>query len=276
MAFDAIADIVDLERYPLDRADGPAVAALLADGQARLGRDALYTLPGFVRPEAAAWMAAEIEQRIPWACRLEAVRTMYADDGKAYPPDHPRRRTHYSRYYQVLNHHIPNNSPLRRLYSWEPLREFLRRLMGYETFYRSECPHLALTSKVAIEGDTDNWHFDGNDVVFSVLLREPEDGGLFEYVPNLRTDEDENYEGVAAAFDGRHPGVRSARLKVGDLNVFQGNHTLHRVTPVKGAAKRIVGLFSYDHEPGTTFGEDYITTLRAQTPGVQPLAPRAA
>lgn len=269
MGFGTIAEIVDLDRYPLHRLENPSVAALLRDGQATLDRDALFTLPGFVRPEAASFMASEIEARVPMASRLEATRgTYYDDEGTTWPADHPRNALHYSRYYQVLNHQIPNDSPLRRLFCWEPLREFLRQLMGYETFYRSECPHLALTSKVAGEGDTDGWHYDGNDVVFSVLLREPEEGGLFEYAPNVRTDEDQNYEAVAAAFNGEEGAVRRAKLAVGDLNVFQGNHTLHRVSPVKGARKRIVGLFSYDREPGTNFGESYIAELRRFTPGI--------
>jgi hypothetical protein len=228
----------------------------------------LYSLPGFVRPEAASFMAAEIEARLPLACRYEAERISYNQNGNIWPSGHPRAVTHRSRYHQVLNHQIPNNSPLRRLYCWEPLREFLRQLMGYDTFHRSECPHLALSAKVAGDGDTDGWHFDGNDVVFSVLLKEPEEGGLFEYAPNIRTDKDENYDAVAALFAGDRTGLRSARLMVGDLNVFQGDHTLHRVTSVKGERKRVVGLFCYDRAPGTNFGEPYIAELRRQMPGV--------
>lgn len=269
MRFDTIEAIVDLDRYPLHRPDGVAVADLLREGQATLQRDALYTLPGFVRPEAARYMAEELEVRVPIASRLdtEGGSYSYADKDTAWPAGHPRTVRHRFSYHQVLNHQIANNSPLRRVYCWEPLREFLRQLMGYATFHRSECPHLALTAKVAGEGDTDGWHFDGNDVVFSVLLRAPEDGGLFEYAPNIRSELDENYEGVAAAFAGASDVVRRVKLAVGDLNVFQGNRTLHRVSPVKGATRRIVGLFSYDCQPGTNFGEPYIAKLRQHTPG---------
>ncbi len=271
MGFDSISEIIDLDRYPLHQPESATVEALLRQGQTALERDALFSLPGFVRPEATSFMAAELEARQPWASRYEAMRGSYGSDGSDWPAGHPRTATNPFRYHQVLNHQIPNDSPLRRVYCWEPLREFLRQLMGYETFHRSECPHLALTSKIAGDGDTDGWHFDGNDVVFSVLLREPEQGGLFEYVPNVRTDADQNYEAVAAVFAGKRDGVRCAELAVGDLNVFQGNQTLHRVSPVKGARKRIVGLFSYDRQPGTNFGEPYIAELRRRTPGTVPL-----
>ena len=121
--------------------------------------------------------------------------------------------------------------------------------------------------KVAGAGDTDGWHFDNCDVVFSVLVQEPEQGGLFEYAPNVRGEADENYDAVAAVFAGTSNAVRRARLVAGDLNVFQGNRTLHRVSPVEGARRRIVGLFSFDRRPGTNFGEAYIETLRRRMPG---------
>ena len=264
--FNSISEIVDLDRYPLHEIASASVDALIREGQGALKRDALFSLPGFVRPDAAAFMAGEIEARVGMSCRYEADRTGYNSDGTNWPAGHPRLVTHPSRYNQVLNYQIPNNSPLRRLYCWEPLREFMRQVLGYATFHRSECPHLALTSKIAGDGDTDGWHFDGNDVVFSILLKEPEEGGLFEYVPYIRSATEENYDAVAAVFAGNRDKVRSPKLSVGDLNIFQGDHTLHRVTPVKGARNRVVGLLCYDRAPGTNFGETYIEELRRQLP----------
>ena len=77
--------------------------------------------------------------------------------------------------------------------------------------------------------------------------------------------------GAQELFVSNAAGGISSKLAVGDLNVFQGNQTLHRVSPVQGARKRIVGLFSYDRQPGTNFGEPYIAELRRRTPGTVPL-----
>ena len=271
MRFESIPEVIDLDRYPLHQPNGAAAMALLSEGRDALSRDALFSLPGFVRPEATAFMASELEARLPWASRYESMNNAYGFEKEEWPEGHPRTAKSLFRYYQIMNYQISNDSPLRKIYCWEPLREFLRRLMGYETFHRSECPHLALTSKIAGEGDTDGWHFDGNDVVFSVLLRAPEDGGQFEYAPNIRTDSQQNYEDVGAVLASNSDRVRVARLAVGDLNVFQGNKTLHRVSPVCGNRRRIVGLFSYDREPGTNFGETYIAQLRQRTPPCVPL-----
>ena len=267
MSSASVAGIVDLERYPLHEGDSAAVDALLEQGRAGLAQNALFSLPGFIRADAVDAMAGELESRVPLAPRFEIERRLFPYDDREWPADHPRNARHACRYHQVLNHQIANDSALRAIYHWEPLREFLRRLMGYETFHRSECPHLALTAKVAGPGDTDGWHYDGNDVVFSVLLRQPEAGGIFEYAPNLRSEDDENWDGLAAVLAGRNDTVRRASLAVGDLNVFQGDRTLHRVTPVEGDTRRIVGLFCYDRQPGTNFGESYIEELRRRTPG---------
>ena len=271
MELQSISEIVDLDRYPLHRPESKTTIDLLQEGRNALASNALFSLSGFVRPEATAFMAAELEARLPWASRYESMNNAYGYDEQEWPEGHPRTKTSLFRYHQILNYQISNNSPLRKVYCWEPLREFLRRLMGYETFHRSECPHLALTSKIAGEGDTDGWHFDGIDVVFSLLLRAPEQGGQFEYVPNIRTDLNQNYDHVAAVLAGNRELVRVAKLAVGDLNVFQGDQTLHRVSPVVGNRRRIVGLFSYDRRPGTNFGETYISQLRERTLPCAPL-----
>lgn len=255
--------IVDIDRYPLHRPDAPAVANLLTEGRAALDARALFAMPGLVRRAAAETMARELEGLVPGACRYETGRIAYIEDGTVWPDGHPRGAKLRCSYHQVLNYQIPNDSLLRRLYYWEPLREFLRQVMGYETFHRSECPHLALTSKVAGPGDTDGWHFDSNDVVFSILLQAPEGGGRFEYVPFIRTETEENYDAVKAVLDGADDGVRRPEMGVGDLTVFKGDESLHRVTTVEGNRRRVVGLFCYDRKPGTVFDRGYIDELQA-------------
>ena len=42
------------------------------------------------------------------------------------------------------------------------------------------------------------WHFDGNEFTISVLVQQAEQGGIFEYVPDIRSPGEENYEKVEA------------------------------------------------------------------------------
>ncbi len=261
-----LSEIVDLDRYPLTEPGSDAYHQLLEAGREKLESEALFALRGFLRPGAVATMATELEKMAPQAVRFDAERVAYEEPDPSMPADHPRNRPHRTAYRQVLNHQIPNDSALRAVFLWQPLAEFLRQVCGYETLHRSECPHLGLTAKIAGPGDTDGWHFDGNDVVFSLLLQAAEVGGDFEYAPFVRTRDDEAPEAVAAVFDD--PGNRARRpgIGVGDLTVFKGDLSVHRVTPVEGPRKRIVALFSYDERPGMVFPASYIRELCAGLP----------
>jgi len=263
-----INQIIDLERYPLDQPDHPAYTQLLAAGRRLLKDKALFSMAQFVRAEAIVTMAKELEELLALSCRFDQARDAYTYTLKEsdWPEDHPRRQVHPCAYNQVLNYQIPNDSPLRQIYYWQPLTEFLRVLCGYDTLYRSDCPHLALNSKIAGAGDTDGWHYDSNDVVFSLLLQCPEAGGEFEYAPYIRSQIDENYAGVSTLLADPVHNAERPPMALGDFNVFMGDLSLHRVTPVEGTRKRIVALFSYDRNPGTTFDQWYIRQLNQGLP----------
>lgn len=258
-----IRQLIDLDRYPLDQPDHLVYERLLRDGQQALQQGALFSMTEFIRPGAIAQMAQELEALVPGSCRYDRDRNAYVYEKQRWPADHPRGRLHRCSYHQVLNYQIANNSPLRQIYYWQPLTEFLRRLCGFETFYRSDCPQLALSAKIASDGDTDGWHFDTNDVVFSLLLQAPEAGGKFEYAPFVRTESNQNYAAVERVLGDPQRQARRPSMSLGDFNVFMGDLSLHRVTPVIGARKRIVALFCYDRDPGMVFDQCYIDELHA-------------
>ena len=260
--------LIDLERYPLDQPDSPGYAQLLQQGREALARGALFSMVQFVRREVIGSMAQQLQALVPASCRYDRPRNayVYGFDDHDWPTDHPRKQLHSCRYNQVLNYQIGNDSPLRQIYYYQPLTEFLRRLCGFDTFYRSDCPHLALCAKIAREGDTDGWHFDTNDVVFSLLLQTPEAGGEFEYAPFLRSETDENYAGVSRVVADPQGEAQRPAMGLGDFNVFMGDLSLHRVRPVVGARSRIVALFSYDRDPGMVFDQSYIDELRDSLP----------
>lgn len=137
---------------------------------------------------------------------------------------------------------------------------WLRKLLSQRT------SDLALTARVAGEGDTDAWHYDTNDIVFSILLQAPTSGGEFEYVPYLRSEHSENYAAVAALFSEPRELAQRPGLSPGDLNLFRGDLSMHRVTPVDGGRRRILALFGYDREPGMTFEQSYIDELEQGLP----------
>jgi hypothetical protein len=255
--------IVDLARYPVDAPDTKTGRDLIEACRATLDDRALCALPGFVHPEIVEQMVRETVVIAPEAFRTDKPRIAYISSDEAWPAGHPRTVAHPNRYYQLLNYQIPNGSLIRQLYLWEPLCQFLRQVLGYETLYRSACPHLALTVQLGGPGDCNGWHYDGNDAVFSLLLQQPGSGGAFEYVPNLRSEEDENYAAVAEVFAHPEGMAERPRLAPGTFTLFKGDLSLHRVTEIEDTqTRRIIALFSYDRTPNQVYQQQYIDELR--------------
>ena len=78
-----------------------------------------------------------------------------------------------------------------------------------------------------------------------------------------------NYAGVERVLAGGSPLVRKLVLNPGDLQIFRGRYSLHRVAPVEGPRKRYVGIFSFVEKEGMCGGvEAHTAALRpgAATP----------
>lgn len=258
--------LIDLDRYPIHRLDTSDGQTLVEQCRADLDADAAAMLPGFLRPEGLASLATEAEGLIPGSRRLaKAPRVTYpegdAPDGGALGKE-VRAIKHANAYNQILNYQIPNDSVLRAIYLWPVMTEFVRQVLRVDELHLSQCPHLALTMKVAFEGDTDGWHYDPNDGVVTLLLQASDEGGEFEYAPNIRSLDDQNYAGVKRLFE--HPEVKGRRITQapGTFTFFNGRNSMHRVKPVGATTKpRIVAIFSYDQRPDQVFGVSYIRML---------------
>ena len=84
-----------------------------------------------------------------------------------------------------------------------------------------------------------------------MLVTEASDGGLFEYVPAIRTAEDECFDALQSVLGGNRERVVSLDLRPGDLQIFRGRHSLHRVTRVDArSTPRHAAIFAYTEQPG--------------------------
>ena len=66
----------------------------------------------------------------------------------------------------------------------------------------------------------------------------------------VRSLTEENYPQVEKVLDGDKSLIKTIRLEPGDLQIFKGRYSLHRVAPLRGTRKRYVAIFSYVAEPG--------------------------
>ena len=83
------------------------------------------------------------------------------------------------------------------------------------------------------------WHFDSCEFTLSLMIQKPEKGGVFEYCPNIREPGNENFDEVKKVLNGDRKRVKQLKLEPGDLQIFKGRFTLHRVTKVEGKKIKI-------------------------------------
>jgi len=250
-----LADLVDLERYPLS--DDAAFAPIVESCRRQLQESSFARLPGFLKAGAAQVMTTEVLDAIPRAYRREQSFSAYDEaSSRAFAPDHVRRRIHVSRQFVVAMDVLRKSGLLRTLYGDETLTRRIAQMLNEPTLFPLADPVMGCTATVMYDGDNHGWHFDLNDFVVSILLQAPEAGGTFDFAPNIRDDSDENYAGVAAALDGRSEAVRSIKVEAGTLLLFCGRRALHCVPPVSGSVPRVIALFSYDRHAGVRYNSD--------------------
>ena len=224
--------------------------------QRELRERGVSVLPGFVRPEVIDAMVLECDALAEGAYHQDVQGTPYlelpADD---WPERHPRVTWARSSVHTIGYDQFPTDSLLRALYESDELMTFLARILGREPLYRYADPIGALNLAVMVEGDVLDWHFDQTDFVVSLAIQSSERGGDFENAAMVRSPNDENYDRVAAVLGGDRDNVVVEPMTPGTLMLFEGRHSLHRVTPIEGERPRYVGLFGYDTKPDTMSSE---------------------
>jgi len=248
--------LIDLDRYPLHQLESVAAQQLLQQCIDDLERKGMFTLKGFLRPEVIDDMLPNLLQRIEHeSFTHEREHNIYFDDKlEGLPRDHPALAR-----VKTVNHTLCGDQldePLRRVYHWSGLIDFLARVMGKAALYPMDDPLACANVLGYFEGEGLNWHFDRSEFTTTLLLQAAREGGEFQYRHELRSDDDPNYDGIARLLRGEDNEVATLRLGAGDLNVFKGKNTAHRVTPPIGELARVVTVFSYYEIPGRMFSDE--------------------
>lgn len=245
-----MSDFIDLSKFPIHDLGDTRRQALVT--KAREGLDAFGCahIPNFLKPEAVEAMRAEatrlLEKARPADDRINPYLT---PDDDTLPENHPKRI--YSRRTSsfINSDELEPTSLLRKIYDSDVVVHFISDCLNVGPIYRWADPLGRNPYSVMKNGDYFPWHFDGNDFTVSLLVQESESGGDFEYCPNIRTAQNENFDDVKAALKGDRSLVKVLKLREGDLQIFRGRYSLHRVTPAKGPVPRIIALPTYVTNP---------------------------
>ena len=248
-----LSDLVDLHAFPIHAPDSAGYVAAVDDARIGLRSEGCAVLGSFVRPEAVARLNEEIVERKHATHYSTQVINPYFHTAlnPDYPADHP------------VNTFIERSSGFIPGDAWDPgcatdvlfrapeVARFIADCLEIGALYCYDDPLAGLTSNICDPGQQFTWHFDTNDFAVTVLVQPADEGGLFEYVPQIRSADDEGFDAIAAVLAGGRVGVRTLELRPGDLQIFRGRYSLHRVTRVgAGSRPRHAAIFAYTLEPG--------------------------
>ena len=247
---------IDLSRYPIDAAGSPEHGHLVSSCRAAIADTGACVLEGFVPPTAVADIGREVEPCLHRAFYKTKRHNVYLDDDDpAYAATHPRNASQTTDSATLAYDFIPEAGGLDTIYHWPPMRRFVADALGFDALHPYVDDVAPVNVLVYPPGTGTGWHFDIAEFVVTLLIRSPQGGGMYEYAPFIRTQEDEGFEAVGAILAGGRHGVHELSLPEGALVIFKGHHTLHRVTPIEGDVSRLVGVLSYAGAPGRKTNE---------------------
>ena len=242
--------IFDLETYPINDLSNPITQELIARCRKELEDTGCVVIRNLVRPESLARMCAEAERKIGDVYWSEDSHNPYmTKDDQSLPQDHPKRFFQKRESGYINSDVLDDDSDLNAIYDSQIMLDFVSQCLDVSPLYCWADPLGNHPYSVMNEDHYFPWHFDGNDFTISILVQEADDGGLFEYAPNIRSKENENFETVGEILRGGREGVHSLRLRPGDMQLFKGRYSLHRVTHIKGKKRRIIALPTYTTDP---------------------------
>lgn len=242
---------INTDKYPITQPESAALMAVVNDVRGQLKANGCAIIRNFIRPGALAEMASEASALAPLAYFTHAEATVYGGEPDAsYSEGHPRRRVLKRENGFVAGDFIKQSTGLRQTYHSAELKGFLASCLGVDQIHEFGDPLAQLVINVVKPNDKHVWHFDSNEFVVTVLTQPAEAGGEFEYVPNIRSAEGENYEAVQAVVEGRATDAHLIDLRPGDLQIFFGRYSLHRVRTTSGRRDRHTAILAYSKQPG--------------------------
>lgn len=239
---------INLARYPIHR-DSADRDAILAKVRADLARDGCAVLKGFLTPAGIEALRQEADGVSTMGHRsFSRTNAYFTKDDPSLPQDDPRRQ-----YFDRSNAFIPADNfaahgALRSVHDFDGFDSFIKDCLQEDKFYRYADPLADVIVNMADEGNGFPWHFDTNNFTVTLAIQNAESGGAFEYAAGIR-EGSENFDEVKRVLNGTSDKVTVLELEPGDLQLFRGRYSLHRVAPLRGKTPRYVAIFSYVEEP---------------------------
>jgi len=248
---DRLETIVNLDEYPIQDLNSAKLKNVIQKCKQDLDQFSCSTIPNFILPKSLEIMNLELENLVDKVFMSNKSINPYLNskDDPSLPKNHPKR-IFMERDNGYLNSDLfEKNSEMKFLYEQEELLKFVSACLGVSPIYRWADPLACHAYNIMRPEGILPWHFDSCEFTLSIMIQKPEKGGVFEYCPFIREPGNENFEEVKKVIEGDRSRVRQLKLEPGDLQIFKGRFTLHRVTKIEGNKSRYLCIPAYVLDP---------------------------
>jgi len=258
-----ISKILDLEKYPIDQPASKDYLQIIDSVKASLSKDGCALLPNLLTKKGLSTLVSESEDKKSKAYYSDSkLCNVYLGKGNPNESnDHPQNVFMERSNGFITSDLFDKETQAYKLYHWKPLRDFLAACLDKDKLYIYADPISNMIVNLCKPGQTFNWHFDTNEFTITFLLKEASLGGFFEYVPNLRTKDDECFKDVKQVLNGDKTRIKRLKLNAGDLQFFLGRYSLHRVTHNTGKTDRLLLIQSFTEQQNVVGNPDRVKDL---------------
>ncbi|MEE9414141.1 MAG: hypothetical protein V3V01_02580 [Acidimicrobiales bacterium] len=253
-----IGSIVDTASYPIDSPDSEGYRSTVAAAREGLRSEGCAVIRDLVRPDAIDRINQEILAHKHKTHYSTQVINPYfhVTPNPEFPQHHP-----VNTFTERSSGFIPGDSwrpdcVIEALFRSQELTRFVADCLEIAELHCYADPLAGLTANILDPSQQFTWHFDTNEFAVTVLVQGADEGGLFEYSPAIRSGDDEGFDGIQGVLDAGGSAscldsVRTLDLREGDLQIFRGRYSLHRVTRVAASSRpRHAAIFAYTQQPG--------------------------
>ena len=222
-----------------------------------LNREGAVTVKNFLTSKTISSLVVEAKNNQHKAYYSDSTHNIYLTPrDESLPDDHIFNLQIKSSKGCITTDQIPDNSALKAVYTSEVFKNFIAAIVGEKALYEYEDPLSSINIHYAKNGQELGWHFDNSSFAVTLLLQKPLNGGVFEYVKNVRNSEsgEMGFDKAKEVITGKIvPSVLN--LDPGTLVLFKGRDSMHRVTPTVGEKPRYLVVFAYNSKPGVSLSK---------------------
>ena len=255
-----VTELIDVARYPLDGRDAAmddprrtAYWHAVRTAREGLRRDGCALLKEFVTPAAVRLLNDEIlAVKGKTHFSTQVINPYFGTHvDPDFGDDHPVNTFTERSSGFIPGDAWPPSCAMDTLFRAPQVCRLLADCLEIDELHCYDDPLAGLTSNILDPGQQFPWHFDTNDFAVTVLVQPADEGGLFEYAPAARSSDDECFDTLASLLADGRDGVHTLDLQPGDLQIFRGRYSLHRVTRVAASSQpRHAAIFAYTRQPG--------------------------